>query len=42
MNTHPVPTPGSSVVRRHLEVALAESTEPEVKFHLRQALQLVA
>ncbi|WP_281259256.1 hypothetical protein [Salinigranum rubrum] len=42
MDTHTLPAPTPSVVRRHLEAALAESTEPEVRFHLRQALQLVA
>jgi hypothetical protein len=28
-------------LRLHLERALEESTDPEVRFHLRQALQLV-
>ncbi len=42
MNTHSVPVADHGAVRRHLELALAESTEPEVRFHLRQALQLVA
>jgi hypothetical protein len=42
MNTHSAPALNNSAVRRHLEVALAESNEPEVRFHLRQALQLVA
>ncbi|WP_268951708.1 hypothetical protein [Salinigranum halophilum] len=42
MNSSSVPSPNHSTVRRHLEVALAESTEPEVRFHLRQALQLVS
>jgi hypothetical protein len=35
------PTPQQIAARRHLEKALNESTEPEVRFHLRQALQLV-
>jgi hypothetical protein len=42
MNSRPAPTPAHGALRRHLENALAESTEPEVRFHLRQALQYVA
>jgi hypothetical protein len=28
-------------IRKHLEHALSESTDPEVRFHIRQALQTV-
>lgn len=35
------PNPQQIAVKRHLEEALAESTESEVRFHLRQALQMV-
>lgn len=28
-------------VRKYLEQALTESTDPEVRFHLRQALQML-
>lgn len=34
-------TPHRTAVKRHLENALAESTDPETRFHIRQALQMV-
>jgi hypothetical protein len=33
--------PPRTAVREQLERALAESTEPEVRYHIRQALQMV-
>jgi hypothetical protein len=41
MKANPAPGPQPQAVRRHLERALAESTDPEVRFHIRQALQLL-
>ena len=35
-------TPQQIALRKHLERALAESTDPETRFHIRQALQMVA
>jgi hypothetical protein len=42
MEASPAPSPQQIAAKKHLERALAESTEPEVRFHIRQALQLVA
>jgi hypothetical protein len=42
MEASSAPTPQQIAARKHLERALAESTEQEVRFHIRQALQLIA
>jgi hypothetical protein len=42
METSPSLGPQQVAVKRQLERALAESTDPEVRFHIRQALQLIA
>ncbi|WP_275689361.1 hypothetical protein [Salinigranum salinum] len=41
MQTSSPLTPQQLAMKRHLETALDESTDPEVRFHLRQALQMV-
>lgn len=41
MDTTTVHDPHRRTVRKHLEHALDESTDPEVRFHIRQALQTV-
>jgi hypothetical protein len=41
MDTTSVHAPYRRTIRKHLEYALDESTDPEVRFHIRQALQTV-
>lgn len=41
MTISTAPDPTRETVRRHLESALAESDDSEVRFHLRQALQMI-
>jgi hypothetical protein len=41
METSPTSASHQLTLRRNLERALSESTEPEVRFHIRQALQMV-
>ncbi|WP_380675899.1 hypothetical protein [Salinigranum sp. GCM10025319] len=42
MEADSVPTPQQIAVRKHLENALAESADPETRYHIRQALQMIA
>ena len=41
MEASPASTPQQIALRKHLERALAESADPETRFHIRQALQMV-
>lgn len=41
MEASPSSTSQQPAVKRYLEQALTESNEPEVRFHLRQALQML-
>jgi hypothetical protein len=42
MNARQAPAAQRIALRKHLERALAESDDPETRFHIRQALQLAA
>lgn len=40
MSTRSAPDARRMILQKHLELALTESSEPEARFHIRQALQM--